>query len=662
MRSVTSCFNSILYRKTMARFWPMWALYSVLWLFICPLLLLNEYFDTLRYSTLEGAQTALTRMARELPEMLQPGVWLSCLAGVLAAMAVFGYLYNNRSAAMIHGLPMRRDALFFTQYLAGLSFLLLPLLAACVLAALVEVILLPTDQWGSVLSALGTLLLGQAGTSLFFFSFAAFCAMFTGHVLALPAFYGILNALVSVIYYLTITLMDYFFYGFSGSNAGESLVELLTPVWALTEACIWNIEYMARGEGVIDEIKRCYLESPGMILGYAIAGLVLAAVALLVYRRRHVESAGDVVSVPVVRPIFRCGVSFCSGLCFGMYTVAFFGWTRSPLLLTGAVLAWTAVGYFAAEMLLKKSFRVFKAWKGCLVMVVVAALLCAACFNDWFGIENKVPKADQVAVVNLTGSISYPSDDGRFDLIHVTDPQIIQQVIDLHQAIVDDKGRGDETSLNYTYGDERVGCHITYTMENGSTLTRRYWAPIFHGELEQEGSVTWQLNQMIQNRELIREAYNFDFYDGSRIVDAWLEGVAKNGNDLYESLYLDGTSGQDLEGLWQAVKQDFAQGTIGVRYLFDDNQRRANTYVTDLHFEFEVKETEDGKVVSSHTPSSQVVAYSRSFTITLTPQAENTLAWLEYHNVLGDQYQLMEHDLYEQGKSFYLENGYADYF
>ena len=127
MRSVTSCFNSTLYRKTMARFWPMWALYSVLWLFICPLLLLNEYFDTLRYSTLEGAQTALTRMARELPQLLQPGVWLSCLAGVLAAMAVFGYLYNNRSAAMIHGLPMRRDALFFTQYLAGLSFLLLPL-------------------------------------------------------------------------------------------------------------------------------------------------------------------------------------------------------------------------------------------------------------------------------------------------------------------------------------------------------------------------------------------------------------------------------------------------------------------------------------------------------------------------------------------------------
>ena len=33
MRSVTSCFNSTLYRKNLSRFWPIWALYSVIWLF-----------------------------------------------------------------------------------------------------------------------------------------------------------------------------------------------------------------------------------------------------------------------------------------------------------------------------------------------------------------------------------------------------------------------------------------------------------------------------------------------------------------------------------------------------------------------------------------------------------------------------------------------------
>ena len=44
MRSGTSYFNPTLYRKTMLRFWPLWALYGLLWLFALPLNLLNQYF------------------------------------------------------------------------------------------------------------------------------------------------------------------------------------------------------------------------------------------------------------------------------------------------------------------------------------------------------------------------------------------------------------------------------------------------------------------------------------------------------------------------------------------------------------------------------------------------------------------------------------------
>ena len=51
---------------------------------------------------------------------------LALLFALLCAMAVFGYLYSHRSACWTHALPMRREALFTTQYLAGLSFLLLP--------------------------------------------------------------------------------------------------------------------------------------------------------------------------------------------------------------------------------------------------------------------------------------------------------------------------------------------------------------------------------------------------------------------------------------------------------------------------------------------------------------------------------------------------------
>ena len=48
----------------------------------------------------------------------------------------------------------------------------------------------------------------------FFYAFAVFCAMFTGHLLALPAFYGILNILASALMFLIQHLAQEFIYGF----------------------------------------------------------------------------------------------------------------------------------------------------------------------------------------------------------------------------------------------------------------------------------------------------------------------------------------------------------------------------------------------------------------------------------------------------------------
>ncbi len=41
MRSATSYFNGTLYRKTLARFWPLWGFYGVILLFAFPLNLLS---------------------------------------------------------------------------------------------------------------------------------------------------------------------------------------------------------------------------------------------------------------------------------------------------------------------------------------------------------------------------------------------------------------------------------------------------------------------------------------------------------------------------------------------------------------------------------------------------------------------------------------------
>ena len=211
MRSGTSCFNTV-YRKNLTRFWPLWAIYGMAWLFMMPLALLQRWMSGLRW--MEGPEMlrqSLLNWSVRVPQTLIPGLCLAAAFGVFCAMAAFGYLYTTRSVCMMQSLPMDRRQLFTAQYLGGLSLLILPNVVIAVLTAALELCLLPSAGWGAALSALGLWLAVQSGLCLFFYSFAVFCAMFTGSVLALPVFYGILNFLVAGVYMLVQGLMAEFF-------------------------------------------------------------------------------------------------------------------------------------------------------------------------------------------------------------------------------------------------------------------------------------------------------------------------------------------------------------------------------------------------------------------------------------------------------------------
>lgn len=623
MRSATSYFNGTLYRKTLARFWPLWGLWAVGWLFLAPLRLLNSYFTDYAWRA-TSARDSLLWDAQNLPEILTSGVFLALFFAILCAMAVFGYLYNSRSACWTHALPMRREALFTTQYLAGLSMMLLPLLAAAVLTAVVEVSFLPMESWGVVLSALLTWLLAQCGLCLFFFSFAAFCAMFTGHILALPAFYGILNMLVSGLWFLVDALMHEFYYGYAGVPGALTVVEYLTPAEALTQAVRWWNE-----DG---------LSSPGTVAVYAALGVALAFVSLYVYRRKHVETAGDVVAVAVVRPLFKYGVSFCSGLAFGMFTAAFFNWTELPILIP-CILVWAVAGYFAAEMLLKKSFRVFKAWRGAAVVAAVMLLLCLACLMDVFGVVNRVPASGQVKSVQVRVSMGYPYDDGAVLSATLTDPAQIEKILALHRAVVDH--REDDRNI-YDGRDDHASVYLTYTLTGGGTLERDYGSLALRtGELEVPGTVAYALSQITEDRELVAMAYDFDgFLKDARLTSAYLNNVNYNGTRSGVYCYLD----DYRQELWDAVRQDFAEGNIGVRYLFDnDGERMKNTYVTDLVFESAANRSE------VYGPAANGEIYSErystgSLNVTLTPQASRTLAVLNKTGIFEEGYALVERE------------------
>ena len=111
-------------------------------------------------------------------------------------------------------------------------------------------------------------------------------------------------------------------------------------------------------------------------------------------------------------------------------------------------------------------------------------------------------------------------------------------------------------------------------------------------------------------------------------MEAYLDRAATQSDqtetDTSEPYYLQGASNAQLQELWQAMRADFDAGTIGVRYLLDDEERVENTYATDLVFVFEVPTNSN----SSASDEASAASYGTELRITLTPNAENTLSWL----------------------------------
>ena len=656
MRSVTSFFNPTLYRKNLARFWPLWTAWMVLWAFVMPLNMLN----TLRYYPMtqpHGLYRNYWQWLNLNGDVGQLMVYLGAIYVALIVMAVFGYLYNHRSAAAIHALPLRRETLFVTNYLSGLTFILLPAVVVYGASALVALTTLPAEMSAVVLGCLWAGFWMGIGALVFFYSFAVFCAQFTGNVLALPAFYVILNALVPMMYTLCREMADQIFYGGWPYQSEPRWVELCTPYYAIIEASQWSwvpLNHVWNSDLEVPVFKELVLkfEQPGLVFGYAIAGLVLTVLALLVYRRRNIETAGDVVSVKIVRPIFRVGVAVCAGLCGGVITTAFFGWYSDMIPTLLLVAFWTCIGYFAAEMLLCKSFRVLKqAWAGGLVTVAVLSALLLCCFVDVFGVETWLPDTAKVEKATVYINSTYPYDQASSIDFGMEDAVEIEKIVEIQEAILRDYEEHGDTY----FGDDRVYFRVNYTMDNGTEYSKRYnCVNLLQNEINVPGSTTWLVNEYVNDPANIARAYDLERARNSKPVMTVLQSV------VYPSgRFSDERSAAGAQEIWDAVQADLAAGNLGVRYLFDDEVRRTQTYQTDLALrfltpewegDFEYEEMYYEKYVGDPYYPATVEAdengliWNYTMTITLTPRAERTLAVLEKYYDLGGAYDLALHD------------------
>lgn len=543
-------------------YWPMWVIYLAYLICTMPLIVW-------RMATGEW-YTSATELANRPYYIVNSVVSDQILAiptflfAVAAALVVFSYLYTGRNANMIHALPVNRKELFVTNYLSGLTFLVVPQLLVFVLTLLTclanEITCIQYLFYG---------LMASLGVAFFAYSLAVFVAMFTGQLFAMPVFFYVANYLYVGCLYLINMIVSSVSYGIPDSwNPGKSCI--LSPMYYLNNNLRASIVY-GTGAGA-DEAKGIEITGMHLVGIYAVVAIVLIFAAYQIYKRRHIETAGDWISIGIVKPIFRWGVALCGGILLSMFLVYTlsngedmvnaYGWIVVCMVVFGFIC------FFAAEMLLNKRFKVFNRkrmveWMG---FSVVAVLFLTLFRLDAFGIERRVPEKDDIKAAFVY--MDYPLEVA---------PEELDEFLEMHREIIANKKAylaNAENEKGYYYTT------ICYYLKDGSKLERRYPLPITDEYRENPDSpsskiIEWEYRTKNLKYQLFGRDYENNAYLSASIDLYSAEGDYKN--------YAFPT--EDLNRLLEAINRDIDDGNLSEYYISCINGNSVS-YVNEIWIDY----------------------------------------------------------------------------
>ena len=462
MKSKISFFNAGLFRSTLRRFWPLWTIHFAGWLLFLPVLTLMNNLGPNKSTNFIFAICENAVFASSV---------VAFIMAILAAMAVFSFMYSSRSTGLIASLPVRREAIFGSAWLGGVFAVLASNLVIALLTFLFS--LDATINTALAFKAAFTWLGVYSMQFILFYGIASLMAVMTGSIAVLPILYIIFNFLA--VGMESIIRLDFSCLIWGMSNGSfDCVLDFLSPLVYMVGSFVpdveYNTPYVADTLGSLLD-RECVAVTyshwlPTVI--YCLVGLIFSAAALMVFRKRRMESAGDVVAVRCMHPVFKYGVTVCSALCGGLllYTVLFALFesrSASVFIMILSMIIFAFIGYFGAKMLLEKSFHVFRgSWVGFIVVCCLCAVFTLCCDLDVCGIGAYVPKEGSIKSITVyqTGSVE--------------DPAIIENYRQLHEKIVSYK---DEYE-HIVYSDDTESIMFEYKLKNGRTVSREYTLPM----------------------------------------------------------------------------------------------------------------------------------------------------------------------------------------
>ncbi len=343
----------------------------------------------------------------------------------------------------------------------------------------------------------------------------------------------------------------------------------------------WSVTAAAMGSAMLEAVffysfaALCMVMTGQILAAYALAGLVIALIALLLYRTRKSEMTGSTVAFPWAVPVFKYGVAFCTAVSLGQFLYYFlFGQYRSSGndSLPGTILCMAAaglVGYFVAEMLIKKSFRVFRAGaKGAAIVSLALVLLGVTMSFDLTGYEKRVPDESEIesAFYTFSGMTDVTTDDA----------DTIRRLTAAHQAIVKNRNEqvriadaSDADTLSQSDYDDIEPFHLrlTYYLKDGSQLSRSYSLYLRRSDLTVPSSVTARVNALYMCRESVLcrvLSYGYAHLgDTPRFLDSYCYYYDENSNTKDYAL----TAAQ-AEQVYAALMQDVQDSDNGGSDIF----------------------------------------------------------------------------------------------
>ncbi|MEG1633150.1 MAG: hypothetical protein RR314_03760, partial [Oscillospiraceae bacterium] len=604
MQSRKSFFNRTLFLKTLTRFWPLWFGYALAWIIMLPVSMASGLARNLAKNSAFADSLLSIAQAQPLREGLGTGVVLSVIFGCLAAMAVYSHLYFTRSAGAYASLPLRRENVFTSVTLAAL----VPMLVINVLVFLIT--LLVEAAYGAVyLPALLQWLAIVSMLNLFFFGFAALCAQLTGNLVVLPLVYALLNFAEVIVETIVSNILNTFVYGFSGSGYGA--LSYLSPTVGILGNCgVSDITETTLVDGVTQYNTIGYSFYGWTALAvYAAVGALFLVGALLLYRRRSMESAGDVVAVNPLRPVFKYCLAAGMGLCLGalLFAITYGGegvramhvWLFILYMSVGCV-----IGYFAAEMLIKKTFAVFRGgrvWIGCAASCAVLALFLLSFEYDLWGYEKRLPDISAVKTVTLNGFSGGAT---------LNEPENLEAARALHERVIKNKAINEKAE-----GDFFCSFYLTYMYEDGSVMRRNYG-------IYDEADIR-ALQELANTDEAIlsRKQLSHPVTSENITYCNVNYSIPLGGPEEYYETHDSFPSPEEMYELYtECILPDLAEHTLGRVWLITDDSYFDNVYAAKINFECGIRDESGG------------YDYQSFYTVP-TVSSVRTNEWLAAHGV-----------------------------